>query len=115
MLSLPTHGGAARPRTPGSAGWVSQKLLVEQLLGWQRQGTNFPCRPSYHRGPGFDLRYRLGATTYAIAIRAPASADAVTPTSVRVISPGRNIALVDDGGRHDAMLTVWRAASRAHA
>ena len=95
----------------GSAGWMYQ-LLVESLLGLQRHGNQLLLQPLLPSAwPGFELHYRFGATTYEIAVRTAASADLAALTIDGVTSPGRSVALRDDGVRHDVMLTVWRAPS----
>ena len=97
----------------GSAGWMYQ-LLLESLLGLQRRGNRLSLQPLLPNGwAGFELDYRFATTTYAIAVRVADSADAAALTIDAVKSPGRSIALVDDGARHDVLLTVWRAPQHA--
>ncbi len=53
----------------GSAGWM-YRLLVESLLGVQREGDRLHLSPRLPADwPGFELQYRYGATVYAIHVR----------------------------------------------
>ena len=93
----------------GSAGWMYQ-LLVEWLLGLRRHGNQLSLQPLLPSGwSGFDLQYRFGATSYEIAVRRAASADAAALSIDGAKFPGHSVALVDDGIRRDVTLTVWRA------
>ncbi len=94
----------------GSAGWMYQ-LLVEWLLGLQRRGNQLALRPLLPPSwPGFELRYRFESTTYEIAVRATASAEAALLTVDGVTSSGSLVALIDDGATHRVLLTMPCAA-----
>ncbi len=89
----------------GSAGWMYQ-LIVESLLGVLREGNTLRVRPLWPLGwSSFDLRYRFGATTYAIAChQAAASASHTGITVDGAAVPGDAIALVDDGRSHEVVV-----------
>ena len=89
----------------GSAGWM-YRLLVESLLGLQRQGDRLrlaPCVPPDWEA--YRIQYRFGRTLYDIEVRqrdggAPAlSLDGVAQEDER-------LDLRDDGGVH-AVVLEW--------
>ncbi|TBV01814.1 glycoside hydrolase family 94 protein [Phytopseudomonas dryadis] len=100
VYGMPPHEGRGGwSWYTGSAGWM-YRLIVESLLGVQRDGTRLRLQPLLPaHWPGFTLHYRHGATPYRINVRA---ADAAEPTlhldGIR--QPGDSIALLDDGREH---------------
>ena len=55
----------------GSASWM-YRLLVESLLGLEREGTVLRLAPHPHRDwPSYTIRYRYYATTYVITVTHP--------------------------------------------
>lgn len=94
----------------GSAGWM-YRLLTESLLGLQRLGDELlltPCLPA--DWPGYTLRYRFGASLYAIQV----SQHDAGPMRVEVDGvalPGPRIPLVDDGSVHHVRVAWPRAVA----
>jgi cyclic beta-1,2-glucan synthetase len=100
----------------GSAGWMYQ-AAVERLVGLRRAGATFsiaPCVPAMWRE--FSIDWRVGATTYHIAVQNPdhrssGVRDAALDGSA--IDPDA-IPLLDDGQRHEILVELGdRAARRA--
>jgi cellobiose phosphorylase len=92
----------------GSAGWMYQ-LLVESLLGFERRGNQLRVRPLLPKHwPGFEMRYRFGATTYEIAVRAVALAEAARVSVDGVVMEDGRIALLDDGRMHAVVVDACR-------
>lgn len=85
----------------GSASWM-YRLMIECLLGLVREGgmlTITPCLPRHW--PGFTLRYRLGETTYQIAVVQKAGAEAERTLRLDgVLQDSLSFALMDDGLAH---------------
>ncbi|MGM0385490.1 MAG: GH36-type glycosyl hydrolase domain-containing protein [Actinomycetota bacterium] len=86
----------------GSAGWMYRAGL-EAVLGLRREGASLhiePCMPP--EWPSAGIRYRVGGSTWDIAI----AADCAAPRRVRrvvvdgVAQPGARVPLVDDGATH---------------
>ena len=87
----------------GSAGWM-YRLVVESLLGIERVGERLVLAPQLPRGwPGFRLRYRYRATTYAIEVRA-GETPALRIDGIDV--GGDTVLLSDDGKVHQVELQV---------
>jgi cellobiose phosphorylase len=97
----------------GSAGWL-YRLIIESLLGVQRQGDRLLLSPHLPAGwDGFRLHYRFRSAAYAITVRA-ADSDALAVDGKPL--QGKVIDLVDDGASHVVELQVARrqaAADRA--
>jgi cellobiose phosphorylase len=92
----------------GSAGWMYQ-LVLESLLGLERRGNQLRVRPLFPKSwQGFDIRYRFGAASYEIAVRAVATRDAAHVSVDGVAMPEGGIALLDDGKRHAVVVDAWR-------
>jgi cyclic beta-1,2-glucan synthetase len=96
----------------GSASWMYRAAL-EGVLGFTKRGNDLriePCVPPAWRD--FTIEYRHGSSTYAIAVRNP---DAVSTGVARVEVDGADLAdrvvrLVDDGSRHDVIVTMGARA-----
>ncbi len=87
----------------GSAGWM-YRLVVESLLGIERVGERLVLAPQLPRGwPGFRLRYRYRATTYAIEVSA-GETPALRIDGIDV--GGDTVLLSDDGKTHQVELQV---------
>jgi cellobiose phosphorylase len=85
----------------GSAGWM-YRLIVESLLGVERQGDTLRLRPQVPADwPGFTLRYRFGETLYSVVVKR-VSADTTAPgmSLDGVAQAGDSVPLVDDGHPH---------------
>jgi cellobiose phosphorylase len=93
----------------GSAGWM-YRLYVESLLGVTREADRLRFAPCLPAGwTACSIRYRLGATTYRIALRQAAGTRDVPATSVAldgVAQADTSITLVDDGGEHDVVVDI---------
>jgi cellobiose phosphorylase len=95
----------------GSAGWL-YRLIVESLLGLQRQGESLVLSPHLPAGwDGFRLHYRYRSATYAITVRA-ADSDALALDGKSL--QGKVIDLVDDGASHVVDLQVARRQAAAN-
>jgi cellobiose phosphorylase len=95
----------------GSAGWL-YRLIVESLLGLQRQGESLVLSPHLPAGwDGFRLHYRYRSATYAITVRA-ADNDALALDGKSL--QGKVIDLVDDGASHVVDLQVARRQAAAN-
>jgi cellobiose phosphorylase len=84
------------------------RLIVESLLGVQREGARLriaPCLPPDR--PGFTLRYRHGGSMYRIAVaRAAIAGESTRLTVDGVEQDGDTLALLDDGRHHDVQLRL---------
>jgi cyclic beta-1,2-glucan synthetase len=92
----------------GSAGWMMQ-LVVESLLGVRRRGNQLQVRPLLPKDwQSFELRYRFGASTFAIQCRqaAPGAEASVLIDGIETV--GDTLALIDDGHLHEALVRVVR-------
>ena len=90
----------------GSAGWMAQ-LIVESLLGLQRQGCRLCMHPLLPPAwKGFDMQYRFGASRYDITCRRPKAAAAVSVVLDGNETAGDAITLVDDGHVHVVTLNL---------
>lgn len=96
----------------GPAGWT-YRLIVESLLGIERQGERLVLSPQLPCGwPGFRLAYRYRSTLYEIEVRF-AEADALLVDGRA--GEGSLVELVDDGQRHRVELLVARRHGAAIA
>jgi len=103
MSAAPHLGRGGWSWYTGSAGWM-YRLVVESLLGIERVGERLVLAPQLPRGwPGFRLRYRYRATTYAIEVRAAQTA-ALRIDGIDV--GGDTVPLSDDGKTHRVELHV---------
>jgi cyclic beta-1,2-glucan synthetase len=97
----------------GSASWMYRAAL-EGVLGFTKRGNDLriePCVPAGWRD--FAIEYRHGSSTYAIAVRNP---NAVSTGVARVEVNGADVPdgvvrLVDDGGRHEVVVTMGAHAT----
>ncbi|MEX2179429.1 MAG: glucoamylase family protein [Gemmatimonadaceae bacterium] len=89
----------------GSASWM-YRVGLESILGFVRSGNTLRIEPRVpDRWEEYSIEYRFGTSVYAITVR---RADAAHGASVTVDggdAPGGQIALVDDGRRHDVLVT----------
>jgi cyclic beta-1,2-glucan synthetase len=88
----------------GSAGWM-YRVALETLLGFNVQGTSVrldPCIPRHW--PGFDIRFRHGASSYDIAVENPSRVNrGMVAAELDGSALPRNpliVPLVDDGKEH---------------
>ena len=83
----------------GSAGWM-YRLLLESLLGVQRDGTKLRIRPCIPEGwPEYRINYRFGKSLYKITVKyVKGVGSSVTVDGNE--SSGDAIELVDDGREH---------------
>ena len=91
----------------GSASWM-YRVGLESLLGFTKRGdalTIEPCVPD--AWPGFEIEYRHGLSVYAIRVERPAAIRAHgADVTVDGVPLGDGIIhLVDDGGRHEVVVT----------
>jgi len=105
----PLHAGAAGwTWYTGSAAWM-YRLGIEVLLGLRREGDRLrvdPCVP--HGWDGFEARWRVGSSEYAIHVRNP---EHVCHGVRAIMLDGRPIdepviPLVDDGRQHDVEIVL---------
>ena len=97
----------------GSAGWLYRAGL-EHLLGLRQRGTTFsmdPCVPA--SWPAFEIRWRVGGTTYEIAVtNAHRTGSGVAEATLDGASvDAARIPLVDDGGLHRVQVTLGPRAA----
>ncbi len=94
----------------GSASWM-YRVALEGVLGFTKRGSHLaiePCVPAAWKE--FAIEYRFGSSTYAIAVQNP---DGVSRSVRRVEVDGvvmsdRVVQLVDDGGRHEVVVSMGR-------
>jgi cyclic beta-1,2-glucan synthetase len=90
----------------GSAGWMYQ-LVVESLLGLQRNGNQLRVRPLLpNTWTAFDMTYRYGTSTFAIRCRVSAVGVATSLVVDGVETVGDALTLVDDGLAHVVLAHV---------
>jgi cyclic beta-1,2-glucan synthetase len=92
----------------GSAGWLYRAGL-ETILGFRLEGDRLrlePCVPA--SWPGYEIAYRRGSTTYHIRVENPHGAERGVASATLDGRPcaGGVIALTDDGGTHEAVVTL---------
>ncbi len=98
----------------GSAGWLYRAGL-ESILGLRRQGRTFaidPCIPA--AWPGFEVRWKLGASVYRIVVENPqrrCRGLAGVEVDGVAVDPGA-VPLVDDGGVHRVRAVLGDATPR---
>ena len=86
----------------GSASWM-YRVGLESLLGFTRKGTTLRIEPRVPRGwSEFSIDYRFGETLYAITVRRDDGAPRIVIDGAE--APGGEIALVDDGARHEVVV-----------
>jgi len=96
----------------GSASWV-YRIAVEAILGFDKRGDSLlinPCIPAHWEG--FSINYRHGKTNYAITVENP---NHVQKGTSKLRLDGRElegaVPLVDDGGDHQVIATLFAAPS----
>jgi len=96
----------------GSASWLYRAGL-ETILGFSRSGNTLRITP---RVPSawneYVIEYRHGSSTYAITVRRVEETAEATVTVDGVHRPGGDIALVDDGARHEVLVRLAVAAEQ---
>jgi cyclic beta-1,2-glucan synthetase len=106
------HGRGGWTWYTGSASWM-YRVGLETILGFTKRGDTLRIEPRVPKDwKEYAIEYRHGASVYAIAVRS-AGASAGPP---RVTVDGRaldgvEIALVDDGRRHEVIVTHSSSAS----
>jgi cyclic beta-1,2-glucan synthetase len=99
----------------GSAGWLYRAGL-EDILGLRRAGATFsvdPCIPS--AWPSFEMRWRLGATCYHVAVTNPERVcRGVSSAELdgQAVDPSA-IPLVEDGATHEVRVVLGGAGPAA--
>jgi cyclic beta-1,2-glucan synthetase len=89
----------------GSASWM-YRVGLESILGFTKRGDRLcisPCVPS--TWTEYSIEYRFGASVYAIAVR-PGESPRVSVDGRE--TPHGEIALVDDGQRHEVTVLYRR-------
>ncbi|MEN3274795.1 MAG: cyclic beta,2-glucan synthetase [Massilia sp.] len=111
-LTTPAGGDAGGNWYTVPAGEI-YRLVVESLLGLERNGERLVLAPRLRQGwPGFRVQYRYRGTLYAIEVRA-AEAGALLVDGQEV--DGNAVQLVDDGAIHRVELHVVRRQGPAIA
>jgi cellobiose phosphorylase len=88
------------------------QLILEWLLGLERRGNRLRLRPLLPDSwPGFEMRYRFGASTYAIACRVAAGGESGATTVDGSVAPDGWVAMVDDGRTHAVDVQAARVPS----
>jgi cellobiose phosphorylase len=84
----------------GSAGWM-YRLLLESLLGLQREGELLHCSPCLPTDwPSIDIEYRYRATVYHLTLTQTVATDTLRIVLDGAALAGSTITLVDDGQGH---------------
>jgi len=92
----------------GSASWLT-RLVVEKILGLQREGNNLriePCLPPGWRE--YEINYRFGKTMYHLRVENPQSVNnGVTKLTLDgKLLKDEKISLEDDGHEHHVVVTL---------
>ncbi len=107
----------AAPGHLGRGGWtwytgsasVSYRAALESILGFKNRGDRLtiePCIPCEWKS--FEIEYRFGAARYVIRVENPSGVSSGVQ-SVAIdgaVAESRSIALVDDGGAHQVVVTM---------
>jgi cyclic beta-1,2-glucan synthetase len=99
------HGRGGWTWYTGSASWM-YRVGLETILGFTKRGDTLRIEP---RAPAhwkeYAIEYRFGTSVYAIVVRsAGASAGDLRVTVDGRVLDGLEVALVDDGRRHDVVV-----------
>ncbi|MGH9887702.1 MAG: GH36-type glycosyl hydrolase domain-containing protein, partial [bacterium] len=92
----------------GSASWM-YRVGLESILGFTKHGDRLCVSPRVPRAWGeYTIEYRFGTSVYAILVR---RGDGATASRPRVTVDGREapngeIALVNDGRRHEVIVLL---------
>jgi cyclic beta-1,2-glucan synthetase len=95
----------------GSASWM-YRVGLEAILGFTRRGDTLTIRPCVPADwPEFSIEYRYGKSLYVIVVRTPAALESAEPvmTLDGAALDDSVLRLIDDGARHDVLLTPERA------
>jgi cyclic beta-1,2-glucan synthetase len=95
----------------GSASWM-YRVGLEAILGFTRRGDTLTIRPCVPADwPEFTIEYRYGKSLYVIVVRTPAALESAEPvmTLDGAALDDSVLRLIDDGARHDVLLTPERA------
>ncbi|HET6603087.1 MAG TPA: glucoamylase family protein [Xanthomonadaceae bacterium] len=107
VYAVPPHvGRGGWTWYTGSSGWM-YRLIVESLLGVQRQGDSLrlaPCIPG--DWDEYVVRYRRGNALYVIQVHQAAAGSARRLVIDGVEQAGSSIALREDHGQHQVELWV---------
>jgi cyclic beta-1,2-glucan synthetase len=95
----------------GSASWM-YRVGLEAILGFTQRGDTLTIRPCVPADwPEFTIEYRYGKSLYVIVVRTPAALESAEPV-MTLDGAALNdsvLRLIDDGARHDVLLTPERA------
>ena len=89
----------------GSASWM-YRVGLESILGFTKTGDTLRIEPRVPREwPGYSIEYRYGTSMYVITVRRARAGVSAPSVSVdgRALPDGE-IALVDDGQRHEVVV-----------
>ncbi len=96
----------------GSASWLYRAGL-ETILGFSRTGNTLRITPRVPNAWNeYVIEYRHGSSTYAITVQRVEETAEATVTVDGVHRPGGDIALVDDGARHEVLVRLAVAAEQ---
>lgn len=94
----------------GAAGWM-YRLIVESLLGLQRQGDSVLLQPLLPpEWSGFTVHYRYASTLYHIEVRQGVDTEQVLSVDGQAIE-GARLELVDDGAEHQVSVLCRRRSA----
>jgi cyclic beta-1,2-glucan synthetase len=94
----------------GSAGWM-YRTAVEGILGIRLRGRVLALNPCIPRAwTGFEITYKYGSSQYRIAVQNPHGVSCgvihATLDGQEISGAPCEITLVDDGSRHDGLVTL---------
>jgi cyclic beta-1,2-glucan synthetase len=97
------HGRGGWTWYTGSASWT-YRVGLETILGFTKRGDKLRLEPRVPKAwTEYGIEYRYGESVYAITVRATAG----RPSRITVdglVLDGVEIALVDDGLRHEVVV-----------
>jgi cyclic beta-1,2-glucan synthetase len=95
----------------GSASWM-YRVGLETILGFTKRGDALRIEPRVPEAwEEYSMEYRFGASVYAITVRSTPDEASLVTVDGQLVANGE-IALVDDGRRHDVVV-VANLASQA--
>jgi cyclic beta-1,2-glucan synthetase len=96
------HGRGGWTWYTGSASWM-YRVGLETILGFVKRGNTLRIEPRVPRSwPEYSIEYRHGTSVYAIVVR-PGGGTSATMDGKKL--EGLEIPLVDDGVRHEVVVT----------
>ncbi len=100
----------------GSASWL-YRVGLEAILGFTKRGDTLainPCIPSTWES--FSIDYRFGKSDYSIVVKNPERVQrGVASLTLDGSASGDKIQLVDDGRKHDVVVTLGNRPSHPRA